>query len=251
MQAFKFNVVVQLIHDWSNSVLMIFCFYACISSSSDQTYFALWLWLGQRFFNSFGLNCKEILSILCSEYNFTCCTNTNLESFPTWQATTFCLWFHGSSLHKRKNVINLPNAIFRSSLKFILQWVYNILEKKAEVERIVFEDEDPVTGFVLLPDIKWDQKQLENLYLVAICHKHGIKSLRDLDRSHLPLLKNILSKGEVKILEQLEQCVQKQLHHKMVCCDLVLSFYCLSCNKLSCSFLPCKTGSIPICQKSS
>ena len=69
----------------------------------------------------------------------------------------------------------------------------------------MFEDEDPVNGFVLLPDIKWDQKQLENLYLVAICHKHGIKSLRDLDRSHLPLLKNILSKGEVKILEQLEQ----------------------------------------------
>ena len=132
-----------------------------------------------------------------------------------------------------------------------MQWVYNILEKKAEVERIVFEDEDPVNGFVLLPDIKWDQKQLENLYLVAICHKHGIKSLRDLDRSHLPLLRNILTKGEVKILEQLEQCVQKQLHHKMVCCDLVLSFYCLSCNKLSCSFLPCKTGSILICQKSS
>lgn len=84
-----------------------------------------------------------------------------------------------------------------------MQWVYNILEKKAEVERIVYEDEDPVTGFVLLPDIKWDQKQLENLYLVAICHTHGIKSLRDLDRSHLPLLKNILTKGEVKILEQL------------------------------------------------
>lgn len=92
--------------------------------------------------------------------------------------------------------------IFLSPPKFLLQWVYNILERKAEVERIVFEDEDPLTGFVLLPDIKWDQKQLENLYLVAICHTHGIKSLRDLDRSHLPLLKNILTKGEVKILEQ-------------------------------------------------
>ena len=79
-----------------------------------------------------------------------------------------------------------------------LQWVYNILEKKAEAERVVFEDPDPVTGFVLLPDLKWDQKQLENLYLVAICHAHGIKSLRDLNKSHLPLLKNILLKGQVK-----------------------------------------------------
>ena len=82
---------------------------------------------------------------------------------------------------------------------FSLQWVYNILDKKAEVERVVFEDVDPVTGFVLLPDLKWDQKQLENMYLVAICHAHGIKSLRDLNRSHLPLLKNIQQKGQVMI----------------------------------------------------
>lgn len=39
------------------------------------------------------------------------------------------------------------------------QWVYNILEKKAEAERIVYEDPDPGVGFLLLPDFKWDQKQ--------------------------------------------------------------------------------------------
>ena len=75
--------------------------------------------------------------------------------------------------------------------------MYNILEKKAEVERVVFEDNDPETGFVLLPDLKWDQKQIENLYLVAIGRKREIKSLRDLDRSHLPLLRNIFLKGQV------------------------------------------------------
>lgn len=46
------------------------------------------------------------------------------------------------------------------SLIFTLQWVYNILEKKAEAERIVYEDPDPDVGFVLLPDFKWDQKQV-------------------------------------------------------------------------------------------
>ncbi|GFS20111.1 M7GpppX diphosphatase [Elysia marginata] len=42
--------------------------------------------------------------------------------------------------------------------KFSIQWVYNILEKKMESERIVVEDPDPELGFVLLPDMKWDRK---------------------------------------------------------------------------------------------
>ncbi|XP_048580917.1 m7GpppX diphosphatase [Nematostella vectensis] len=88
--------------------------------------------------------------------------------------------------------ITLP---FFEAQKFSIQWVYNILEKKAETERVVFEDGDPETGFVLLPDMKWDQQQVENLYLIAICHKRGIKSLRDLNEEHIPLLKNILNKG--------------------------------------------------------
>ncbi|KAJ7380952.1 hypothetical protein OS493_004542 [Desmophyllum pertusum] len=43
---------------------------------------------------------------------------------------------------------------------------------------------------------------MENMYLVAICHTQGIKSLRDLDSSHLPLLKNILLKGQEVIKEK-------------------------------------------------
>lgn len=43
------------------------------------------------------------------------------------------------------------------------QWVFNILDKKAEADRIVYEDPDPDVGFVLLPDFKWDQKQVRKL----------------------------------------------------------------------------------------
>lgn len=43
---------------------------------------------------------------------------------------------------------------------FLLQWVYNILEKKAEAERLIFEDPDPELGFTLHPDLKWDEKQV-------------------------------------------------------------------------------------------
>lgn len=112
-------------------------------------------------------------------------------------------------------------------VSFSFQWVHNILEKKAEADRVVFEDPDPVTGFVLLPDFKWDQKQvnlwwicvrifetpwikaqwksmivsftlqLQDLYLIAIVHRRDVKSLRDLTAEHLPLLTNIRSKGEV------------------------------------------------------
>ena len=80
-----------------------------------------------------------------------------------------------------------------------LQWVYNILEKKAESERIVSEDPDPETGFVMLPDMKWDEKQTSNLYFIVIIHQRGIKSLRDLSTSHLPLLRNIQEKCSVRL----------------------------------------------------
>ncbi|XP_066565721.1 m7GpppX diphosphatase [Amia ocellicauda] len=95
--------------------------------------------------------------------------------------------------------ITLP---YIQSQSFSVQWVYNILEKKAEADRIVFEDPDKDTGFILLPDFKWDQKQLDDLYLIAIVHRRDIKSLRDLTAEHLPLLQNIQKRGEEAILKK-------------------------------------------------
>ncbi|XP_015244621.1 PREDICTED: m7GpppX diphosphatase [Cyprinodon variegatus] len=83
-----------------------------------------------------------------------------------------------------------------------LQWVYNILEKKAEADRIVYDDPDPEVGFVLLPDLKWDQKQVDDLYLIAIARQKDIKSLRDLSSEHLPLLQNIFQRGKEAILQR-------------------------------------------------
>ena len=75
--------------------------------------------------------------------------------------------------------------------------MYNILDHKTESDRIVAEDPDSELGFLLLPDLKWDRKQIEDLYLVGIVHRHGIKSIRDLRTEHLPLLRNVLDKGTV------------------------------------------------------
>uniref|UniRef100_A0A7S0YF63 m7GpppX diphosphatase n=1 Tax=Polytomella parva TaxID=51329 RepID=A0A7S0YF63_9CHLO len=83
-----------------------------------------------------------------------------------------------------------------------IQWVFNILDKKAETERILFEDSDPESGFVLLPDFKWDQSQLNQLYCLAIIHRRGIASIRDLNASHLDMLESILSKSKEAIKER-------------------------------------------------
>ncbi|RZF41098.1 hypothetical protein LSTR_LSTR002730 [Laodelphax striatellus] len=90
--------------------------------------------------------------------------------------------------------VTLPHI---TSESFNIQWVYNILTHQQEQESIVFEDPDPNLGFVLVPDLKWDKNQVSNLYLLAIIHRHNIKSLRDLTDEHLPLLKNIQEKGSL------------------------------------------------------
>ena len=86
--------------------------------------------------------------------------------------------------------VTLPHIM---SQQFSLQWVYNVLEHKKEAERIIFEDPDPETGFILAPDFKWTGESVSDLYCLAIVHKRDVKSLRDLNTSHLPLLRNIQS----------------------------------------------------------
>lgn len=111
------------------------------------------------------------------------------------------------NLEKRQFSLEVSKS-YCPSIKFLLQpflpfqWVYNILEHKKEVDRIVFEDPDDDLGFVLLPDLKWDGKTLETLYCLAITRQRNIKSLRDLNESHLPLLRNIRDKGIAALREK-------------------------------------------------
>ncbi|XP_006901632.1 PREDICTED: m7GpppX diphosphatase [Elephantulus edwardii] len=97
-----------------------------------------------------------------------------------------------------------------------IQWVYNILEKKSEADRIIFENPDPSHGFILIPDLKWNQQQLDDLYLIAICHRRDVRSLRDLTSEHLPLLRNILLEGQEAILQRYQlkgSCLRVYLHY--------------------------------------
>ena len=89
--------------------------------------------------------------------------------------------------------------LFVYLLKVIIcmQWVYNILDKKSEVERIIYEDPDAEQGFVVMPDMKWNEKLTEDLYVMGLVRRRGIRTLRDLTAVHLPMLKNMLAKGKV------------------------------------------------------
>ncbi|RKO87024.1 HIT-like domain-containing protein [Blyttiomyces helicus] len=105
------------------------------------------------------------------------------------------------STQKRALVRETPEVYARIVDPFVrgqdpgrIQWVYNILMGKKEVDRVVFKDGDEVKGFVLLPDSKWDGKNVETLYLQTIVNDRSIRSLRDLRAKHLPLLKNIRDK---------------------------------------------------------
>ncbi|KAJ4460281.1 putative Scavenger mRNA decapping enzyme [Paratrimastix pyriformis] len=80
-----------------------------------------------------------------------------------------------------------------------IQWVANILEGRAEQERLIYSDPDETTGFVLAPDTKWDQVNMQSLYCLGISRMRGIATLRDLTGAHLPLLEKMASEGRRRI----------------------------------------------------
>ncbi|CAD5209019.1 unnamed protein product [Bursaphelenchus xylophilus] len=83
------------------------------------------------------------------------------------------------------------------TLKFIKEkafgcdWVYNIVDGKKEQDQILYKDGDPNNGFILLKDLKWDGKTIEEMYYQAIVVRRDLKSVRDLTEKELPLLENM------------------------------------------------------------
>ncbi|KAA8915730.1 hypothetical protein TRICI_002112 [Trichomonascus ciferrii] len=83
-----------------------------------------------------------------------------------------------------------------------IQWVYNILHHGVEADRVIKRNDDPVNGFVLLPDMKWDRKDMQSLYLVAIVLRDDLASIRDLTQAHLPFLRSIKNEIQETVKEK-------------------------------------------------
>lgn len=69
------------------------------------------------------------------------------------------------------------------------------MSHKVEAHKILFEDPNPQTGFILFPDMKWHLETVSSLYLLAITHSRSIATLRDLKKEHIPMLKAIRSEA--------------------------------------------------------
>lgn len=68
-----------------------------------------------------------------------------------------------------------------------LQWVKNILYNGAEADRVLFKNDD----YIILPDMKWDGKDVNTLYCCCIVYDNTLGSIRDLDERHIAVLERI------------------------------------------------------------
>lgn len=67
------------------------------------------------------------------------------------------------------------------------QWVDNILDKSKEVELTVFRND----LFTLQLDFEYNKGDITTLYLLALPIQTDLKTIRDLNGTHLPLLRSI------------------------------------------------------------
>lgn len=80
-----------------------------------------------------------------------------------------------------------------------LNWVWNIIDGRTEVEDVIFrtpQDSGKINeeGFLLLPDLNWDRKTIESLHLLGLVERRDIWSLRDLKKKHVPWLREMRSR---------------------------------------------------------
>lgn len=98
-----------------------------------------------------------------------------------------------------------------------LNWVFNILDGKTEVEDVIYRTENwgqqdeaagRQEGFLLLPDLNWDRKTLDALHLLALVERRDLWSLRDLKKKHVVWLQHMrehLIQATVKTYPSIER----------------------------------------------
>lgn len=67
------------------------------------------------------------------------------------------------------------------------KWIYNILYNKKDNDMIVYEDEH----FIMLPDMKWTDDNIKNMYYLIIVKRTDLYSLRNLTGKEITLLEHI------------------------------------------------------------
>jgi m7GpppX diphosphatase len=78
-----------------------------------------------------------------------------------------------------------------------LSWIYDILNHEKEQNRIVYEDNHPKYGFIMIPP----KRSFEEFHQLVIVKELGIKSVRDLTSKYLAMLEYILRECQ-RVIEQ-------------------------------------------------
>lgn len=101
-----------------------------------------------------------------------------------------------------------------------LNWVFNILEGRAEQDDIMLRDpgqgKNRDEAFLLSPDLNWDRKTLTSLHLLALVERRDIWSLRDLKKAHVGWLKQMrqkILKATIRLYPDLEPDMLKLYVH--------------------------------------
>ncbi|KAI0132587.1 HIT-like domain-containing protein [Xylariales sp. AK1849] len=100
-----------------------------------------------------------------------------------------------------------------------LNWVYNIIEGRKEVEDVIYRTplgRDGDEGFLMLPNLHWDRKTIEALHLLGIVERRDLWSLRNLKKKHIPWLNHMKTKmidATVKTYPQIEEDQLKLFFH--------------------------------------
>lgn len=151
--------------------------FSCVKSlGQNDIYTWLLAWLNQKQ-NGELADADVKLSLICPA------TQTHIDKY---------------SAQRKVMLSETPEMYARKVLPWIdsfppsrIQWVYNILEHKKEANTILYENPDTEKGFIIVPDLKWDQKTASSLYIQAIVHDRSLRNLRDLTEAHIGLLLSI------------------------------------------------------------
>ena len=112
-----------------------------------------------------------------------------------------------------------------------LNWVFNIIEGRAEQEDVLLRDsgKGPNEGederFLLTPDLNWDKKTLTSLHLLALVERRDIWSLRDLRKGHVEWLATMREKIIEATVSLYEGRIDGDELKLYVHCEFSISFH--------------------------
>jgi m7GpppX diphosphatase len=67
------------------------------------------------------------------------------------------------------------------------RWIYNIIDGKAEQDKILYRD----LNLIVIPTYTWDSKNIDKLHILCLPTNKNIRTIRDLTSEHIPLLQHM------------------------------------------------------------